>query len=238
VLRPRALLTPAAVSAAVASVCAVPAAAGAGRDGPRPPKLRITITYQAQDGRLLLLKGRLNRAPGDHSDAQLQEQAGGAWTHVARAAIDRQRFTLRWTTPAVSAAPVFIRARVLRRGRVLATSVPSRLLIPTPPVECAPPSPPPSQLPPGDGWVVGGAYIMGGPAPGIDACLSDAYTVTASYTGTGAVAATQAVAGGGSYTLVLPAGSYKLTANGCSTYEPVLVTAGAATHADVDCDVP
>jgi len=196
------------------------------------------ITYQSQDGQLLVLKGRLNRAPGDRSEAQLEEQAGGAWTRVARAAINGQRFTLRWTTPAVSAAPVFIRVRVLRRGRVLATSIRSRLIIPTPPVLCAPPSPPPPYLPPGAGWIVGGAYIIGGPAPGIDACLSDAYTVTARYTGTETVAATQAVAGGRSYTLVLPAGSYALAANGCSTYQPVVVTAGTATHADVDCDVP
>jgi hypothetical protein len=38
--------------------------------------------------------------------------------------------------------------------------------------------------------------------------------------------------------LVLPAGSYTLMANDCSTFQPVTVTAGQQMKADVDCDVP
>ncbi|MGI8505879.1 MAG: hypothetical protein ACR2MK_03580 [Solirubrobacteraceae bacterium] len=69
-------------------------------------------------------------------------------------------------------------------------------------------------IPVGDGWIVGGAYIRGGPYPGLDECESQTYTATATDTSTGATAVTQTVAGGHSYTLVVPAGSYALGARG------------------------
>jgi len=91
-------------------------------------------------------------------------------------------------------------------------------------------------IPVGDGWIVGGAYGIGGAFPGIDECLQQQYTVTAT-DANGKVQATQTVAAGHSYTLApLPAGTYTLRAGACMG--TATVAAGKQTAADADCLYP
>ncbi len=91
-------------------------------------------------------------------------------------------------------------------------------------------------IPVGDGWIVGGAYGIGGPYPGLDQCIQEQYTVTATNPA-GLIAATETVAGGHSYTLApLPAGSYTLRAGACTG--SATVTAGHQTTANADCLYP
>jgi hypothetical protein len=217
----------------IAGALALGSPAGAAR----APRLRITVGPASQDGQRFTVSARVNLSlPGDR--AQLQERTGRPWTVVAQARIVHRRFTLRWTAPAVSSSTVFVRIRLVHRSRVIATTPATPLLIPRPPVLCAPPSPSPPYLPPGDGWVTGGSYNVGGPAPGIDQCTGDD-TVTAVSVSTGAVAATQAVAAGQSYTLVLPAGTYTLSNSECSYQkQTATVTAGKQTEVNTPFDVP
>jgi hypothetical protein len=100
---------------------------------------------------------------------------------------------------------------------------------------CAQPPPPAVDIPVGDGWIVGGRYIEGGPFPGVYECDSEPYTVTAT-DANGVVQATQGVAGGASYTLVVPAGTYTLQSDFCRG--TATVTAGQQTQADTVCPVP
>jgi hypothetical protein len=91
-------------------------------------------------------------------------------------------------------------------------------------------------IPAGDGWIVGGAYGIGGAFPGIDECLQQQYTVTAT-DANGKVQASQTVAGGHSYTLApLPAGEYTLRAGACMG--TATVVAGKQTAANADCLYP
>ncbi len=87
-------------------------------------------------------------------------------------------------------------------------------------------------LPSGDGAIVGGEYVPGGPAGAPEQCSPAAYTVVAT-DNTGAVVATQQVAGGHSYRFVLPVGGYTLTAGQCIA--GALVSNGQVTHADIRC---
>jgi hypothetical protein len=102
-------------------------------------------------------------------------------------------------------------------------------------VRCSAPVPPAINIPAGDGWIVGGLYDEGGPFPGIDECSSSGYTITATVAD-GTVAATQTVAGGHSYTLVVPAGKYTLNARFCRGQ--ATVTAGRQTAANTICAFP
>lgn len=146
-------------------------------------------------------------------------------------------FRIRWRVPSrLSFHGVDLRLAVLVGRRVDAATIPVAAIVGPATVHCAAAVPPPVDIPPGDGWIEGGAYIEGGPAPGLDECVSDAYTVTARNPATGA-AVSQPVAGGRSYTIVVPAGTYTLTSNGCSS-PPVSVSPGREVSADVVCAVP
>jgi hypothetical protein len=146
------------------------------------------------------------------------------------------RFLLRWRVPAhEQTGPVSLRVVAERRGRIVQATRATSSWVGPAPVYCAPPTPPAS-VPPGDGWIVGGLYIEGGPAPGLDECYSASYTVTATDQ-QDMVAGSEDVAGGHSYTLVLPAGSYALRA-GCSVQAQATVTAGQQTMANTACLVP
>jgi hypothetical protein len=91
-------------------------------------------------------------------------------------------------------------------------------------------------IPVGDGWIEGGVYIEGGPFPGIYECEGQPYRIDAE-TSSGTVVASQQVAAGHSYTLApVPAGSYKLRANGC--FGSATVIAGKGTTANTNCLVP
>ena len=171
--------------------------------------------------------------------------AGGAqpkkWTVLAEVSPrPNGNFRLRWeATEATTSVQLSMRVAAIRRGRTLATTKPATIAIGTAAVPCAAPVPPAVNIPVGYGWIEGGAYIMGGPFPGVEECVSQAYTVTATNTATGQVAATMTVQGGHSYTLVVPAGSYTLTTTGgCPAHGTATVTAARGTTADANCDVP
>lgn len=181
---------------------------------------------------------------GGRSVAVLQGRPGtarpGAWQVLARRALKRGggHFALRWRVPAsLSFKPWSMRLAVLVRGRAAAFTIPVQGIVGPATHRCAAPVPPAVNIPVGSGWVVGGAYIVGGPYPGVDQCFGQAYTVTA-VNAAGAVVATQTVAGGRSYTLVLPAGTYTLSAGSCATHAAVTVAPARQTQADVVCDVP
>jgi hypothetical protein len=159
------------------------------------------------------------------------------WKVLARSTPRRGGgFVLRWRVP-LHLRPGQFALRVVaeRKGRIVDESSIARMFVGPAKVPCAAPTPP-SNLPAGDGWVTGGNYIEGGPFPGIYECRSQAYTVTATNRA-GQAVATQHVAGGQSYTLVLPAGSYTLNTNTCASGSAT-VTAGQQTKADAVCRAP
>jgi hypothetical protein len=196
-------------------------------------RVSVSLPNVVTAGTAVTIAGRVSHAPAD-ATAELESRApsGGRWTVLARAKISHGRFSLRWT-PRTSS---FLTSRVIvvRRGRTLASTKTAMILVGAAPVYCAAPSPPGS-LPAGDGYIVGGVYNVGGPAPGITVCQGQANTVTVT-SAAGATVATQNVAGGQSYTFVVPAGMYTLQAGFCSG--TATVRAGAETKADTVCPVP
>jgi hypothetical protein len=161
-----------------------------------------------------------------------------AWRVLASSpvAASKPGFVLRWrVSRAASFGELSLRVVALRAGSLLASTRSAQVLIGPAPKYCVAAPPPRRKLPVGDGWIAGGAYLQGGPAPGIYACLSDAYTVTATDRA-GREAGAERAAGGHGYALVLPAGSYTLRAGGCRG--TATVTAGRRTRADSFCDVP
>ncbi len=180
---------------------------------------------------------------------------------IALTSISKGRFALSWA-PKVGSR-VALRLAVRHRGRELAATKTHHMTVldnpapaphttpeahPTPETHPTPerrewtpeycPEPQfPSDVPAGDGWIVGGLYLSGGPAPGIFVCQSAPYTITVT-DATGATVATQQVLDRQSYTFILPSGSYTLTSeNGCIA-EPAVVTAGAQTKANTVCNIP
>ena len=196
-------------------------------------------------GQTMTVAGRLK--PGTRQTEIALEYHGMSgsqprrWTVLAEVSPDRRgRFTLRWqATQATSSIALSMRVAAIHAGRAIATTNPATIAIGSAAVPCAAPVPPAVNIPVGDGWIEGGAYIIGGPFPGVDECESQTYTVTATDTATGQVAATMTVAGGHSYTLVVPAGSYTLsTTGGCPARGTATVSAAYGTTANADCDVP
>jgi hypothetical protein len=103
------------------------------------------------------------------------------------------------------------------------------------PDDCAEPSPP-VDVPAGDGWIVGGLYLSGGPYPGIFACQDASYTVTVTNEEGTVVATQQVTSGGQSYTFILPPARYTLTADGPTATSTV--TAGAQTKTNIISPIP
>lgn len=210
----------------------------------RDTEAMISISHQLptlvrQDDRVTV-KGSLTGAtPGARAALELKRTApGGKWTVVAHARLNRHgAFTLRWrVTKRELPGPVSLRVAGLRRsGAVLVSTLPVQSAIGPAAVYCAPATPPMVAIPVGSGWIVGGRIIQGGPFPGVYECDSEQYTVTAT-NAAGLPAATQTVAGGHSYTLVVPAGTYTLKSDFCSG--TATVTAGEQTAANTYCDVP
>ena len=166
----------------------------------------------------------------------LQGKQRSGWARLARRAVGRHGVvTVRWTVAKGTAiGPISLRLAVRRRGRVLAVSTPAQSAIGSAYVPCSRPTPP-SRVPDGDGWITGGVYGEGGPFPGMDACLSQRYTIEALDSG-GSVVARETVPGGHSYTLVVPAGSYTLMSSGCRGR--ATVRAGQQTKANTFCLYP
>lgn len=225
---------------AVASgVVAVAAQAGQPHAGVRHVSLAQALPSLVRQKDLLVVKGTITGVPRRTPVALELKRIGGRWTVPATARAARHGgFTLRWRVPASEdAGPVTMRVGGLSRAHKLlvATKAVQSAIGPAY-VACAPPVPPAVEIPTGDGWIVGGAYGIGGAFPGIDACIGQQYTATAT-NAAGQVAASQTVAGGHSYTLApLPAGSYTLQAGACRG--TATVTAGEQTTADADCDYP
>ncbi len=214
-------------------IAAAPGSAGA-PSGPsisfsKPPPGVVRI------GQSVVIRGRADDVPMG-STAVLQGKRQRGWARLARHAVGRHGVvTIPWTVVKGTAiGPISLRLAVRQRGRVLATSRPAPSAIGSAYVPCAPPTPPPL-IPHGDGWITGGLYGEGGPFPGMDACVSQRYTIEALDSG-GSVEARETVAGGHSYTLVVPSGGYTLKSGGCRGR--ATVRAGQQTKADTFCLYP
>jgi hypothetical protein len=162
------------------------------------------------------------------------------WTFLATASIGKNgAFSLRWKVKQLKSVPISLRVVAVRDVRTLAATAPVQSAIGPAAVPCAAPVPPAVNIPVGAGWIEGGLIIQGGAFPGVYECESQPYTITATNTTTGAVAARMNVAGGHSYTLVVPAGTYTLSATaGCPGRGTATVTAAMGTTANTYCDVP
>jgi hypothetical protein len=189
-------------------------------------------------GQTVTIAGHLRH--GDTADrAVLQtRRPRHSWTTIARGhRLGNGRFTIGWKVPASEkTGPILLRVAALKDGRPIAHTRAKQAVVGPVPVYCAPPVPPAVDIPVGDGWIEGGLYLEGGPFPGILQCEQQAYTIEAD-TSSGAVVASQHVAGGHSYTLVVPAGTYTLRSGGCG-FGSATVTAGDGTTANTYCPVP
>jgi hypothetical protein len=214
-------------------------AAGAAAIVPASPSIKLSTALPAvvRQKQHVRVRGHIRGAPR-HTRAALEAMAlHGSWKLVATAPIRAHRaFSLSWRVArSHPTGPLSLRVAALQHGVVLAHSPAVKSFIGPAAVPCAPPVPPGILIPPGDGWIQGGRYIIGGPFPGLDECDSESYTETATDS-QGLVAATETLAGGHSYTLVVPAGSYTLTSGSCRG--TATVKAGQRIKADTNCDVP
>lgn len=168
----------------------------------------------------------------------LQTEVGpNRWRSVATARSGRNgRFKLVWMLPPRGRG-VTMRVVVLVHGAAVASTRPETVLVESTPIPCAPATRPTS-LPPGDGYIEGAVWTVGGPPPGASVCgeLSETVTVAAS---SGAIVASQEVGSRQSYVFVLPAGDYTLYVGRPGICDgQASVTAGKGTHADTVCPVP
>jgi hypothetical protein len=179
---------------------------------------------------VVLVSGTVTHSPA-HTRIQLQGRSAAAWHALLTASFHGEQFTLHWH---VRAREFQLRAVLLSGRHRIATSAVASLLVGSAIVRCHPATAP-ANLPAGDGWIEGGVYLQGGPAPGIDQCQSNSSTVTAT-SASGYVVASQSLPAGDGYALVVPAGTYQLHDGECTG--EATVTAGRRTVADTDCDFP
>ncbi len=218
--------------AATADASAHSAAAAA-----RPPAVHLNggVPALLSAGERLTLSGRVQRAPGGARIVLELGGSGGSWRKVARASVRRGSFKLAWTPPAGATATLRLTLRA--HGRVLVYSSKLTLIVGPAPQYC-PQVAAPTSVPAGDGWISGGLYDSGGPAPGIFDCRSGPYAINA-VNEAGETTATLQVTGK-VYLFVLPPGSYELEAeeSSCFSEDPVTVIAGRGTTANTICDIP
>jgi hypothetical protein len=181
-------------------------------------------------GQVVAMSGTAMHPPAD-ARIQLQGRTIARWHALLTVSVHGGNFTLRWH---VRAREFQLRAILLSGRRRVATSPVASVLVGSAIVRCHPAAAP-SRLRAGDGWIEGGVYLQGGPAPGIDQCQSASSTVTATSV-SGALVASQSLAGGDGYALVVPAGAYQLKDGQCTGQ--ATVAAGRRTVADTDCDFP
>jgi hypothetical protein len=181
-------------------------------------------------GQVVAVSGTVTH-PAAHARIELQGRTTARWHTLLTAPVGGEHFTLHWH---VRARESQLRAILLSGRHPIATSAVASLLVGSAIVRCHP-APAPADLPAGDGWIKGGVYLQGGPAPGIDQCQSRSSTVTATSVG-GSVAASENLAGGDGYALVVPAGTYRLHDGECTGQATVI--AARRTVADTDCDFP
>jgi hypothetical protein len=223
-------------SAACAASAAAVATATAGGVPAPSVSLSGTLPSVVRQGGQLVVRGRTDLMRPT-TQAALQLRRSGRFGTVAAGAVGAHgRFTIRWQVPSSQAiGPVSLRVAIRRRRHTLVHTPAVQSAIGSAPALCATPVPPAVEIPVGSGWIVGGRYNEGGAFPGIYACDSEPYTVTATDSG-GVVQGSQAVAGGHSYTLVVPAGTYTLKSDFCQG--SATVAAGRQTMADTVCPVP
>jgi hypothetical protein len=237
--RPIASATLALAGALASLALFAPAAASAysASAGARPPTVHLNggVPLLLGGGERLTLSGRVQRAPRGARIVLEVTRSSGSRRKVARASVRRGSFKLAWTPPA--AATLTLRLTLRAHGRVLAYSTKLTLRTGPAPRYC-PRAPAPTSVPAGDGWIAGGLYDSGGPAPGIFDCRSGPYGISA-VDEAGETTATQEVAGA-DYVFVLPAGSYELEAAeaSCFSEDPVTVVAGKGTTANTICAIP
>jgi hypothetical protein len=215
---------------AAAVLCAL-VAAGAAFGGIPSVSIAPPLPQVVRGGATVTVSGRV-RNPPPGAVVVLEQRASSRWQAIVRGRIRRDAFTLRWHPSA--AGRITVRVALKLQARDVAVSGAAQVLVGPAPVYCAAPVPP-AQLPAGDGWIVGGLYLEGGPFPGIHQCVAGDYTITV-LDQAGDTVATQQVQGGQSYTLVLPAGSYTFSSGFCRG--AATVTAGLQSRADTLCDVP
>ena len=228
-------------SLALTAVCfgalATPAGAlAASHPRHRPsPRFLSAVPKRPIGGGTTGFTGSVVGAPDGSRVTLEQRRASHHWSVIAVARVDGGSFQLQW--PVAEVSSLTVRLTLARGGRRLARTAPSTVHPRTVFVEdCSAPTPPAS-VPAGDGWVTGGVYTVGGPAPGVDVCRGAGTVTVISQSGL-AVASTQ-VPEGSSYTIVLPVGSYNLTvgsSNEC--LGTATVTASRETKANTICSVP
>jgi hypothetical protein len=201
-----------------------------------PIRLRGSLPGVVRIAQRVTVTGRV-REPSRGARVELELERTVRWRVVASTGVPANGgFSLRWKVQTrIEIGPVKLRLILQARGRPVTSTAPVQSAVGSAAVYCRPPVPPAVNLPAGDGWIGGGVYTQGGPFPGIYACASAAYTITATNAG-GAVVASQTFPALRSYTLVLPAGSYMLASGACRGM--ATVTAGRETKADTDCDFP
>jgi hypothetical protein len=181
-------------------------------------------------GQVVAVSGTATHPPA-HARIQLQGRTIAGWHALLTVSFRGDNFRLHWH---VRAREFQLRAMLLSGRHRIAASAVASVLVGSAIVRCHP-APAPASLPPGDGWIEGGVYLQGGPAPGIDQCESGSSTVTVTSV-SGSLVASQNLAGGEGYALVVPAGRDQLRDGACTG--EATVTAGRRTVADTDCDFP
>jgi hypothetical protein len=188
-------------------------------------------------GESVKVSGRVLHGPRAARIVLEDRPAGRTWRVARRGSVRAGVFRLLWTPPA--GAALKLRFTLRAGGRVLARSTTLELRVGPAPRFCpTPAAPEASSVPAGDGWITGGLYDEGGPAPGIFACHSGPYSVSA-VNEAGETTLTQQVGGTG-YALILPAGSYELEANeqSCFSEAAVTVQPDRGSALNVICQVP
>lgn len=186
-------------------------------------------------GERLSLTGHVRNAPR-RGRVALELSRGAGWRTVVSGPLGRHGgFALHWRIGgATKLGPLRLRLVLRQKSRLLAATAPAASAVGSSGAACNPPGGP-GAVPAGDGWIVGGLYGEGGPAPGTRRCADVPYTITATDSA-GTVVTRETVPADGSYTLVVPAGSYTLQSGGCRG--TASVTAGEPTSADTVCLYP
>ncbi len=234
-----------AIAVALCAACAASATAHGGRvwvsrpdAGPQRGETEGVPVELVYSGERTAVTGRV-AGLGARTRIVLQGRAeAGPWRTLAAAGVRGSR-VLAHLVPAPEPRWASIRLAALdRRGSLLYAGRPVRLIVAQPPIRCLPPQIP--SLPAGEGAIVGGVIIAGGPFPGIEDCSAAPGTTVTLEDPQGATVATQTVSGRQSYVFVVPPGSYSLSSRAspprCSG--SAVVTAGQVTHADAVCPVP
>jgi hypothetical protein len=223
-----------AVGGSSLAIAAASAANGAGKSSLTLSRPLPSILRQRSE---VTVSGEV-RHPPRHGEAILESMRSSRWVMLASTKIGNHgAFKISWRVPATEQiGPLSLRVQAVNgKGVIVATTRAAQSAVGPASDLCAAPVPPAVDIPVGDGWIVGGRYNEGGAFPGIYACDSQQYTVTATDSA-GNVRATQTVSGGHSYTLVVPAGSYTLKSDFCQG--TATVAAAKQTRADTVCPVP